>query len=75
MNDLPKIGTVWRNRYLREDGPSTAPQAPNQFTIVGHVINSHPDHNLVSVSQSGVQTIATNWPVSQFLNEFEPLPD
>lgn len=72
---LPRPGSTWRNRYIHDGGPSTAPQLPNQFTVVGVQLQIRPLHDMVSVRQVGsVQTLATEWPVTQFLAEFEELP-
>ena len=69
-----RIGSTWRNRYVHEGGPSTVPQLPNQFTVLDVRAQVRPLLDMVSVRQVGsVQTLATEWPVSQFLVEFEEL--
>jgi hypothetical protein len=77
MNPPPSTlrpGSTWRNRYVHEGGPRTAPQLPNQFTVLGVRAQARPLLDMVSVRQVGaVQTLATEWPVSQFLNEFEEI--
>lgn len=70
-----RIGSTWRNRYVHEGGPSTAPQLPNQFTVLGVRAQARPLLDMVSIRQVGsVQTLATEWPVPQFILEFEELP-
>ena len=75
MNSTLRPGSTWRNRYLHDGGPSTAPQLPNQFTLLGVRAQARPLLDMVMVRQVGaVQTLATQWPVSQFLTEFEEMP-
>jgi|GEM_PF-6190672 len=75
MTSPLRPGSTWRNRYVHEGGPATAPQLPNQFTVLGVRAQVRPLLDMVSIRQVGaVQTLATQWPVSQFLAEFEELP-
>jgi hypothetical protein len=61
----PKVGQIYRHRFIIEGGPAEGPQTPNRFRVVAV------DSESVSTVPEGSMEAATRWMAGTFDTLFE----